>query len=301
MAIDQWLNNGMEWLDIRTLAFAAGVNFFILTVHMVHYRYTRKIYSGFDFWCFGCFSIGAGIVSIILKDMVPEVAAVLLINGFLLFGMVSLLAGFQLFYGKHFRYKLQIFIASAALGGLLFHAYGGYPANSRIILISLLSGYYCLSIFLVMARHAKGLTLRRNLLLECMFLSLCLVFVFRAAFSVLADAPITSLGQWGGIHKVLLVAIIMGGLLIVAELTHLTAERIENENRKAQAEIRTLKGILPICSQCKKIRDGAGEWHLLEAYVERRSSAQFSHSLCPPCMRELYPEFADKVLMKQST
>ena len=62
------------------------------------------------------------------------------------------------------------------------------------------------------------------------------------------------------------------------------------ELEKALAEINTLKGILPICSACKMIRDESGVWHPLEDYISDHSDADFSHGICPGCKRELYPE-----------
>ena len=53
-------------------------------------------------------------------------------------------------------------------------------------------------------------------------------------------------------------------------------------------EIKTLKGIVPICSGCKKIRDDKGYWNLLESYIEKHSNASFSHSLCPECSDAFY-------------
>ena len=58
----------------------------------------------------------------------------------------------------------------------------------------------------------------------------------------------------------------------------------------AMAEIKTLRGILPICANCKKIRDDAGYWNQIESYIRERSEAEFSHSICPDCARELYPD-----------
>lgn len=68
-------------------------------------------------------------------------------------------------------------------------------------------------------------------------------------------------------------------------------ERLLEENRKALAEIKTLRGILPICSHCKKIRDDEGYWTQIETYIQARSMAEFSHSLCKDCLKELYPDF----------
>jgi DNA-binding response OmpR family regulator len=70
-------------------------------------------------------------------------------------------------------------------------------------------------------------------------------------------------------------------------------ERLLAENQKALAEIKTLRGILPICSSCKKIRDDEGYWTQIEAYIQEHSSAEFTHSLCLDCARKLYPDYAD--------
>jgi len=64
-------------------------------------------------------------------------------------------------------------------------------------------------------------------------------------------------------------------------------ELIEKLN-KAVKDVKTLGGLIPICSSCKKIRDDKGYWNQLENYFEQHSTALFSHSLCPGCMDEIY-------------
>ena len=56
-----------------------------------------------------------------------------------------------------------------------------------------------------------------------------------------------------------------------------------------EAELRTLKGIIPICMDCKKIRDEQGAWNELERYITGHSEAQFSHGICEKCTKENYP------------
>ncbi len=60
-----------------------------------------------------------------------------------------------------------------------------------------------------------------------------------------------------------------------------------------QSRLETLRGIVPICSYCKQIRDDKGYWNQVEAYVAKYTDAEFSHGICPDCMQKLYPEFAD--------
>ena len=61
--------------------------------------------------------------------------------------------------------------------------------------------------------------------------------------------------------------------------------------QKALAEIKTLHGILPICSVCKKIRDDAGSWSQMEAYISNHYDAEFSHGYCPECAQKAVEEF----------
>jgi hypothetical protein len=60
------------------------------------------------------------------------------------------------------------------------------------------------------------------------------------------------------------------------------------ELEKALSEIKTLRGIVPICSHCKKIRDDKGYWNQIEGYIQKHSEAEFSHGMCPECSDELY-------------
>jgi PAS domain S-box-containing protein len=68
-------------------------------------------------------------------------------------------------------------------------------------------------------------------------------------------------------------------------------ERLIAELQAALASIKTLRGFLPICSSCKKIRDDKGYWTQLEAYLLEHSEAEFSHGFCPDCARRLYPQY----------
>jgi len=72
-------------------------------------------------------------------------------------------------------------------------------------------------------------------------------------------------------------------------------QKLIHELEEALSQIKTLRGIVPICSYCKQIRDDQGYWNQLEAYISKHSSAEFSHGICPKCMKELFPEIeADK-------
>lgn len=78
-------------------------------------------------------------------------------------------------------------------------------------------------------------------------------------------------------------------------LIHEILSNIWKHNKKLAeniAEIKTLRGMLPICASCKKIRDDKGYWNQIESYISDRSEILFSHSICPECAKKLYPEFS---------
>ena len=60
--------------------------------------------------------------------------------------------------------------------------------------------------------------------------------------------------------------------------------------QQALDEIKTLRGIIPICSNCKNIRDDKGYWYQIEVYIRDHSDADFSHGLCQDCAKTLYPD-----------
>lgn len=70
-------------------------------------------------------------------------------------------------------------------------------------------------------------------------------------------------------------------------------ERLIGKLKDALSEVKTLQGILPICSHCKKIRDDQGNWQKVEKYIHDRSEAEFSHGICPECAKEVWGDYLD--------
>jgi methyl-accepting chemotaxis protein len=71
--------------------------------------------------------------------------------------------------------------------------------------------------------------------------------------------------------------------------------RLIEELRRTLGEVKTLRGFLPICSSCKKIRIDQDSWQQIESYIRDHSDARFSHGICPECAKTLYPEYWDRV------
>lgn len=67
--------------------------------------------------------------------------------------------------------------------------------------------------------------------------------------------------------------------------------RVHMDLRRAQLEISTLRGILPTCAHCKRIRDEQGTWHPIERFISQHSEARFSHGCCPECIPACFPDY----------
>lgn len=84
-----------------------------------------------------------------------------------------------------------------------------------------------------------------------------------------------------------------------------TANKVLDKDRqqlqKALSEIKVLRGILPICSFCKNIRNDEGYYEQIEGYIHKHSGVDFSHTICPPCVKKHYPKEYDKLILKKSS
>ena len=68
-------------------------------------------------------------------------------------------------------------------------------------------------------------------------------------------------------------------------------QKLLNKLQDALSQVKTLNGLLPICSMCKKIRDDKGYWQQVESYIQKHTDATFTHGVCPDCFPKLYPDF----------
>ncbi|MBE0618859.1 MAG: HAMP domain-containing protein [Proteobacteria bacterium] len=74
------------------------------------------------------------------------------------------------------------------------------------------------------------------------------------------------------------------------KLVEMEREKLIAELKATVSEIKRLRGIIPICATCKKIRDDQGSWRQMEAYIGEHSEAEFSHGICPDCRKKVEEE-----------
>jgi DNA-binding response OmpR family regulator len=96
------------------------------------------------------------------------------------------------------------------------------------------------------------------------------------------------------VSSIELLARVSSALLLKQEMDRrknreLELRRSNEELQKALKEVKVLRGLIPICASCKKVRNDGGFWQQLEEYLGEHSEAEFSHGLCQPCIKKLYP------------
>ncbi|MBI4401756.1 MAG: response regulator [Nitrospirae bacterium] len=92
------------------------------------------------------------------------------------------------------------------------------------------------------------------------------------------------------VNKVELLARVRSALNLKREMDCRKAR--EQELERALAEVKVLRGFIPICASCKKVRNDQGYWQLVERYIREHSEAELTHDICPDCMKKLYPDLA---------
>lgn len=117
-----------------------------------------------------------------------------------------------------------------------------------------------------------------------------------------APAPLRGVDFTYEVIGVIGSAMMLSGVILIKPM-FLAVRNAEAEQRslaknlqEALSNIKVLKEMLPICANCKKIRDDDGFWQNVESYISKHSDTKFSHGICPDCVRRLYPEFSDRIL-----
>ena len=83
---------------------------------------------------------------------------------------------------------------------------------------------------------------------------------------------------------------ICGNIITRLERTQDQKVKLIDKLQQTLGEVKTLRGIIPICASCKNIRDDQGFWNKVEAYFGKHSEVNFTHGICPDCAQKLYPD-----------
>ena len=198
--------------------------------------------------------------------------------------------------------KAILLMMGVSLLGVILTFVSGYAAGIKCVV-------YFSAIFGPVFMLAAGIkcwwqgmvTARYYTIAWSVFLVGAIVFNLRN-MGILPSIPIIDFSpNIGSAIEVVFLSLALGDRINVIRTEKLEAEKalteaLERQVRERTIQIKKLSGLLPICASCKKIRDDQGYWQQVEQYLGEHSDAEFTHSICPECMKKLYPEVAKKVL-----
>jgi len=179
-------------------------------------------------------------------------------------------------------------VAGVALFTLYF-TYVSPSISNRIIVISVIYAITTLYAIAVFKRMIPSFLKGSNLLVMIPLGAGTFWSIIRLTYTLVYEHEMVSFLAPSVIQGITI--IIYCGLITFAcfGLCVLNFQRVEYDLLKARDDVKSLEGILPICSLCKKIRDDTGYWNQVESYIREHSDATFSHSLCPECLKKVYP------------
>ena len=285
-------------LAIRTLYFSVCATLFTLSACMVNYLSSRKTFPGFGAWTLASELSASAILLLGLRHHLPDFISIVVSNTIAIIAMFFFYSGFKSFAEEKInlrRHLAFIIIYSVVLFPILTFVTPNLRA--RIIIVSVATGGYFLLCGLVHYRQVRRGVLKLNKMLLTTIVLLVVLRAFRAVYYFMPSNNINDLMSSGGLSGVLILLLTILSASFLISLMQLNSQRLEEENVKlinmlqtTLNEIKTLKGIIPICSYCKNIRNDEGSWEKLEAYIAIHSQAEFSHSICNECAKKYFPD-----------
>ncbi len=266
---------------------------------MLYVAATQKVYPGFMKWTVASLLNGIGLICLSLRGILPDFLTIASANVLIVALFVLVARGLVEFAGGEQKIWLDITPIVVLTTTFLYYTYHSPNVSARIVIISLLIALLSGRSALIISKQVPLILFRTNWLLLISFIMLSGWFFLRAILTLSFENHIVDFMRPSVLQGFSVMVVFVGNITIVTGLIIINGQRLEHDLIQAKDQVNSLKGLLPICSSCKKIRDDEGYWHQVEEYVKQHSEAEFSHGICPGCMKRLYPKFYQKHLAKQ--
>lgn len=290
-------------LDISTLIVMLAIAivcsaFLISLVHRLRFSV-----QGTLFWACGCFMAACALILTAFRGILPDFITIVMANTVIVYGYGSIWSGTRIFLQRSSRLQITL-TAPLVISPFLFWYSEVSPSLkvrtllvfTMIIIFSTAIAYELLKTSKEtngIAQHFTGYVYAANALF-LLILYMPMVLESYNEFYLNSGVFVTGLYLWSFIF---VFGFTFGMIMMISEKLEEGLKRAETDLRfekqnlqKTLAEVKTLRGFLPICSHCKKIRDDKGYWNQIESYIRDRSDAEFSHGICPECAEKYYPE-----------
>jgi len=280
----------MTNLDMRTLLVASLAVYLAVGCVLTYVWARRRAYAGFGEWVVSGWAGFLGVGLVAARGFLPEVFTVLVSNVLIVGVVVLIAAGLDRFAGgTPSRTGCGVLLALVAV-------YMGYflwqspSLKARIVGSSFVIAGLCFRSCYLAWRRVPRVLAGANQLVPVSLLGLGVVYLLRGLLSLKFSGPGEDLLAPSLVHGTVLLISLVGHICTITGLIVLNAQRVERDLQVAMEECKVLRGILPICASCKKIRDDQGAWNQVESYIRQHTEAEFTHGICPDCARTLFPK-----------
>lgn len=283
-----------SFLDIRTLSFITGITALAMFLCMLHVAMRRKTFPGFYDWTAAALANSVGFLLLSLRHLMPDTGTVVVANGLIVFAVILICRGLKSFAQARQSNWLD---TPAMMILILLFAYFTYwqpDVRARVVVISIFQAAYFLGAVSLAAGPVSRLLGETNYMLFLSLLTSGIWSILRMFLTWFWEGHIPDFMNSSVLQGLTFVVFLSCNILTMVGLISINSKRLENDLTSARQEIQSLQEFLPICANCKKIRDDQGYWKQVESYIAEQTGAEFTHGICPDCMRKLYPELGNK-------
>ncbi|MCG8570107.1 MAG: hypothetical protein MJB14_08205 [Spirochaetes bacterium] len=284
-----------QLIDIRTIHVITGSIFLFLCITLIYFYFTRKTYAGFHKWTLGYVLGGFGLLLISFQGYLPVIFSVFLADTFIIILFFTVVWGIADFSNYQIKWPFVIFPILILSFFLVIFTFV-YPSVSiRITIISGSIGLLCLFAAWIASVPLKKIIPTGNGLITGTMILLGITLLTRGTVTLIFDNSIIDYMNAGIMQSIILMVSCISSVLITNGLIIINSQRLEAELKNAIQEIRTLQGFIPICANCQKVRNDQGYWNQIEEYITHHTDMELSHSICPDCLKELYPDLIGQI------
>ncbi len=275
-------------LDVRSIALACAVAHLAVAIAMTYVRISRKTYDGFGAWALSAWCAFLGILLVALRGFISDAWSILAANLFLVGTSSLILTGLVAFSGGRPNHRMHaVFLTVYTLLTALF-LYAIPSLQARLVVFSFAIGALGLLSAHVAWKRLPAVLHDANPLVLGTILFVAIVYLLRSLLSLAIPPPSEDFMAAAPVQGISLLVYLLGHTTLSVALLVLNGQRVERDLQVSIEECKVLRGILPICAHCKKIRDNQGAWNQIEAYLHQHTEAEFSHGICPECAQTAF-------------
>lgn len=278
------------YINPFVLAFFLGITLLGLGIVFFVLLKSTKTYPGFKKWGLSALLLSFATLLMGAKGFLSPILTVNFANFLAIAGMLLVNRGIHEFFDQKCSLWFDLILTVVFMS---LHAYLSSITDILHIRTGTISIFHALALFPSLRLILKAEATQQTGFLPILTLSLgfyLFLNLVRSMFNIYF-----LINPLPGSDKIVLgISFIIttpAVLLVYISMLACNFKRTEESLLLAKSKIKTLFGILPICSHCKRIRTAQNDWLAVEVYVQRNSEANFSHGICPECLKKNFPEY----------